>query len=41
MGDLYLYGRDNRGVALLAIQASGLPILADRAKMMAQMCANS
>ena len=40
MGDLYPYDRDNRGVELLAIQATNLPILADRAKMMAQMCAN-
>ena len=39
--DLYLYDRDNRGVELLAIQASTLPISVDRAKMMAQMCANS
>ena len=41
MGDLYLYDRDNRGVELLAIQATNSPISADRAKMMAQMCANS
>ena len=41
MGDLYLYDRENRSVELLAMQASSLLILADRAKMMAQMCTNS
>ena len=40
-GDLYLYNRDNRGVELLAIQATKLPISPDQAKTMAQMCANS
>ena len=40
-GDLYLYNRDNRGVELLAIQATKLPISTDQAKTMAQMCANS
>ena len=41
MVDLFLYDRDNRGIELLAIQASCSPIPADRAKLMVQMCANS
>ena len=39
-GDLYLYDRDNKGIELLAIQATNLLILTDRAKMMALMCVN-
>ena len=41
MGNLYLYDRHNRGVELLAIQASNSLISVDRAKMRAQMFANA